>query len=365
MRPTIRWTTALTALLVATGLVAAAVPASASSRGAGSEGVDAGRITSIVVLGDSVAAGEGAADGLTYRNRSLFPGWVADGSGADPAPACGRTDAAYGGRVADALGAELTNLACSGASFARGITLDDRFDAARPDLVLVTAGANSIAFERAYAYCVLASRGVAASEAEQVVRASTVGDALVTGLGLAARRALGRGPAAPDAACTADEPGAYLEQTVLARADDVADAARALALEIRGRGRAAGRVPDIVFTTYPDPLPEEATGLALCPDGAAIGAAQLAFMHDLVATLNGALREALADVPGVRVADPDPAFAGHRWCDPDPWVYGPSIFVTDPQSRAPFHPTPAGQRATAASVLAALRAVPGEWRGTV
>lgn len=346
-------------------LVAGAAPASASSPGAEVAGVDAdGRTQSVVVLGDSVAAGEGARDGLTYRDRPLFPGWVTAGDGASP-PACGRTDAAYGVRVADALGAEVTNLACSGASFARGITLDERFDAAAPDLVLVTAGANSVAFERAYAYCVLASRGVSASDAAQVVRASTVSDALVTGLGLAARRALGGGSGGSGATCTADEPGAYVERAVLGRADEVARAARDLAGEIRARGRAAGQVPEIVFTTYPDPLPEEATGLARCPDGAAIGATQLAFMHDLVATLNGALRDALADVPGVRVADPDPAFAGHRWCDADPWVYGPSIFVTDPQSRAPFHPTPAGQRAIAESVLATLRAVPGAWRGTV
>ena len=58
---------------------------------------------------------------------------------------------AYGARVARALDATLTNLACSGASFERGIVLDERFDEARPNLVLVTAGANSVAFERAYA----------------------------------------------------------------------------------------------------------------------------------------------------------------------------------------------------------------------
>jgi len=189
--------------------------------------------------------------------------------------------------------------------------------------------------------------------------------AMGRGLDLAARRALGRRPASSDAGCTADRPGAYLESTVLDRADDLGDAARDLAAEIRARGRVLGRVPEIVFTTYPDPLPDSATGLAVCPDGVAIGPEQLAYMHRLVDTLNGALRDALVDAPGVRVADPDPAFAGHRWCDPDPWVYGPSIFLTDPSSRAPFHPTPAGQRAIAEAVLAARAGVPGDWRGTV
>ena len=343
--------------------VAATAPAGASAQGA--DPAPAGAVTSVVVLGDSVAAGEGARDGLVYRDRVLLPGWSATGARADGRAACGRTDAAYGARVADALGARLTNLACSGASFERGVVLDERFDAARPDLVLVTAGANSVAFERAYAYCVLASLGVSGSEAEQVVVASTIGEALATGLDLAARRALGRRPASSDAGCTADRPGAYLESTVLDRADDLGDAARDLAAEIRARGRVLGRVPEIVFTTYPDPLPDSATGLAVCPDGVAIGPEQLAYMHRLVDTLNGALRDALVDAPGVRVADPDPAFAGHRWCDPDPWVYGPSIFLTDPSSRAPFHPTPAGQRAIAEAVLAARAGVPGDWRGTV
>ena len=110
------------------------------------------------MLGDSVAAGEGARDGYVYRDRTLLPGWVATGRPASTADPCGRSDAAYGARVASALDATLTNLACSGASFERGITLDDRFDQARPDLVLVTAGANSVAFERAYAFCVLSAR---------------------------------------------------------------------------------------------------------------------------------------------------------------------------------------------------------------
>jgi len=354
---------AVATVAVLTATLVASTPARASSRAAAPSTPDA--ISSIVVLGDSVAAGEGARDGLVYRDRLLLPGWSTTGAATDGRAGCGRTDAAYGERVADALGARLTNLACSGASFERGVVLDEQFDAARPDLVLVTAGANSVAFERAYAYCLLASLGVSASEAEQVVSAATVGEAIVTGLELAARRAVGRGPAASNAACTAERPGAYLESTVLDRADDLGDAARDLVREIRTRGRALGRVPEIVFTTYPDPLPRTATGLALCPDGAGVGPEQLAYMHRLVATLNRALRDALVDTPGVRVADPAPAFAGHRWCDADPWVHGPSIFVTDPSSRAPFHPTAAGQRAIAAAVLAARGAVPGEWRGPV
>lgn len=322
-------------------------------------------IRSVVALGDSVAAGEGARDGYVYRDRVLLPLWSTSGRPARPETACGRSNGAYGVHVARALDAELTNLACSGASFEQGIELDARFDAARPDLVLVTAGANSVDFERAYAYCVLAARGVSESDAEQVVRSSSVEDAIETAIELGARRILGDGPSAGPSSCTADNPGAYLEETVLDRADEVGRDARALAVAILARGEELGTVPEIVFTTYPDPLPEAPVTFARCPDGAGLGSDELAYMHDLFATLNGALRDALDDVPSVRVVDPDPAFGGHRWCDRDPWVHGPSILVTDPSSRAPFHPTAAGQRAIADAVLADRHEAAGGRQGTI
>lgn len=328
-------------------------------------GAAADPVRSVVVLGDSVAAGEGARAGYVYRDRVLLPRWSPPRSGPRAERTCGRSSGAYGAKVARALDAELTNLACSGASFEQGIELDDRYGAARPDLVLVTAGANSVGFERAYAYCVLSARGVSESEADRIVRSSNLDDALVTAIGLGARRLLGSGPTGDESGCTADRPGAYLQETVLGRADEIGARARALAEAVRVRGEELGRVPEIVFTTYPDPLPDSAVSVARCPDGAGLGAAELAFMHRVFDTLNDALRRALVDVPGVRVADPDPSFAGHRWCDRDPWVLGPSILVTDPDSRAPFHPTLAGQRAIAEAVLAARGGVPGEWRGTV
>lgn len=325
----------------------------------------ADEVRSVVVLGDSVAAGEGAREGYVYRDRLLLPTWSTRARPRRTGDACGRSGAGYGERVARALDAEVTNLACSGSSFERGVVLDERFDAARPDLVLVTAGANSVAFERAYAYCVLSARGVSATEAERIVRSSSVDEALVTAIGLAARRLLGDPGPVDGPGCSAADPGDYLRETVLARADDLGARARDLAAAIRERGEALGRVPEIVFTTYPDPLPESAAAFARCPDGAGLGADELSFMHDLFATLNDSLRAALAGEPGVRVADPDPAFSGHRWCDRDPWVHGPSILATDPASGAPFHPTQAGHRAIADAVLAARAAVPGEWRGTV
>jgi lysophospholipase L1-like esterase len=318
-------------------------------------------IRSVVVLGDSVAAGEGTLDGYRYQDRAVLPGWSASGTRRaydGVRPECRRSPRAYGRIVARALGATVTSFACSGASFADGIVLDAAYDRAEPDLVLITAGANSVDFERVFAYCVLASRGLSDGEAARIAGAPTVTDAMSSAIRSAIARATAPStPAVPATtpACTAANPGEYLQRTVLDRTTVVAGEARALALAIRDRGRDAARVPEIVFTTYFDPLPDHAVAFARCPDGAALGAAQLEYMHGLVRQLNDALVDAVADVPGTRVADPGPAFAGHRWCDADPWVYGTSILVTDASSTAPFHPTPAGQRAIAGAVLDVVR----------
>ena len=131
-------------------------------------------IHSVVVLGDSVAAGEGTLDGYRYQDRVLLPSWseaaarrAYDGS----RPSCHQSPRAFGRVVARTLGAEYTTFACSGATFDRGINLDTAYDRAKPDLVLVTAGANSVDFERVFAYCVLASRGLSDTDAARIAGA--------------------------------------------------------------------------------------------------------------------------------------------------------------------------------------------------
>jgi len=313
-------------------------------------------VHSVVILGDSVAAGEGTLDGYRYQDRVILPAWAQTGiRGAyDGArPPCHQSPRAYGQVVARALTATATSFACSGATFGRGIDLNDAYEHAAPDAVLVTAGANSIDFERAFAYCVLASRGLSDAEAARIATAPTIPGALSSAVSTAITR-LGDSTRRATPGCTKSNPGAYLQQTVLDRIDDVTTGARNLADAIHAHGRDAGHDPAVVFTTYFDPLPDHAVGFARCPDGAGLGAAQLAYMHQLMRDLNGALTDALARMPGTRVADPGPAFVGHRWCDADPWVYGTSILVTDAASTAPFHPTTAGQQAIAASVLDAL-----------
>jgi len=340
------------AVIVAVVFAASVVPAVRA--GAASSSIE---VHSVVVLGDSVAAGEGTLDGYRYQDRALLPSWSETAqprayNGARPS--CHQSPLAYGELVASALGATATNLACSGATFGRGIALNDAYDRAAPDVVLVTAGANSVDFERVFAYCVLASRGLSDAEAARIATAPTISGALSSAVSTAVGR-VGEQRTTGTPGCTKRNPGAYLQRTVLDRVDGITTDARALARRIRARGRDAGRVPAVVFTTYFDPLPDTPVAFLRCPDGAGLGAAQLAFMHELVRDLNGALTKALASVPGTRVANPGPAFEGHRWCDADPWVYGTSILVTDSSSTAPFHPTPAGQQAIADAVLESFR----------
>jgi hypothetical protein len=79
--------------------------------------------------------------------------------------------------------------------------------------------------------------------------------------------------------------------------------------------------------------------------------------------MNGIIKSTIKDLnkryPGVAVTDIEKAYQAedidHRWCTNDPWAYGLSIYkVSEPSSfysLAPFHPTPAGQRAIADAVI--------------
>jgi hypothetical protein len=122
--------------------------------------------------------------------------------------------------------------------------------------------------------------------------------------------------------------------------------------------------PEVVFTTYPDPLP---AGGAQCPDSSWLRPSQLRSLTTLVGKVNRAVRttvERLHD-PGVVVADSDRACtqrgADHRWCSRERWAYGLGVFhLIEPDtlhSPAPFHPTPRGQRAIAPLVTPAVREV--------
>jgi hypothetical protein len=116
--------------------------------------------------------------------------------------------------------------------------------------------------------------------------------------------------------------------------------------EIERRGTADGRRPLVVQTTYYDPFGLDARCVDNRPEWplAYLNAADLRFLTAAQDRVNQTITD-VAGRHGVLVLDTDPLFADHRWCSPDPWVYGISIKRSDKHSMAPFHPTPAGQRA--------------------
>jgi lysophospholipase L1-like esterase len=322
------------------------------------------RPLSIVQLGDSIASGEGTLYGYQYDAQAqTWMGGNVNVTWPGPDPDCHVSPDAYGNVVARSLHARFTTFACTGARYTNGIIapetdtgvlgtttlrpaefgdwanrtdLNAAYDAAKPDLVLVTLGADDLRFVPVVTDC--------------------VENALATGAGLETLR------------CTAANPGPTITTDVQDQLSTLGTNLTTLLGAIRARGQAAQRVPKIVVTTYHDPLPSPAT--TRCPDVNLLQPAQVAYLATLVSAINTEIRTTVrgAHLPGVALADTSHAMTGadgrnHRWCSTQPWAYGLSIFkLTDPASllsQAPFHPTPAGQRRYAALVLPVARRLVG------
>ncbi|MEX2253955.1 MAG: SGNH/GDSL hydrolase family protein [Acidimicrobiia bacterium] len=345
----------LATALLATGLLATALVASGpAGAGSGSGGTPSSGPMSIVQLGDSVAAGEGTLYGYTYDTSSReWTGGNLDATWPGPHPLCHDSPDAYGNRVAAHFGAELTQLACTGATFDNGIAkpevsdgttyspaqfgdwakqtdLNARYDAAKPDLVLVTLGADDLNFHGVVEECIK--------------------NGYEYFLDLA------------DLACTSKNPGSTIKQDVFDVLPQLADNYATLVAWIGQRAKANDQpTPKIVFTNYADPLPPNG---AKCPDTSYLYPKQTRYLVKLVSMLNARIESAIdgIDDAGVALADISSAYTprgvSHRWCSDDPWSYGLSIIrVTDPfsfESQAPFHPTPAGQESIAELVVPAV-----------
>ena len=298
-------------------------------------------------MGDSIASGEGIDYGYTYTGSGV-PHWT--GGTRSPTwlglyPGCHVSAQAYGGTVARRLRGRLTNLACTGSTYLNGIVgprvaadgtplrpaqfgdwssgrgLNPVYDQVRPDLVLVTLGADDVQFVHILEAC--------------------VADSIVDPL-----------------ACTAADPGQTIQADYLAQRPTLRANYRALAAAIQARGRRDGKVPAVIFTTYPNPLPSPGSDISLarCPDAGHLSANQIAYLTSLVNQLDDLIESSLAGMKGVSVADVRSAYTGHALCSADPWVYGLSILAfANPDSQAPFHPTPPGQMSIARGVVAAAR----------
>jgi GDSL-like Lipase/Acylhydrolase family len=310
---------------------------------------------SIVQLGDSVASGEGTLYGYTYDTKSReWTGGDLDAAWPGPYPRCHDSPDAYGAHVAAELGATFTQFACSGATFTDGIAaaqvsdgeqdrpaqfgnwdtkaeLNAAYDAAQPDLVLVTFGADDTQFHAIVQSCI--ENGYESSFH------------------------------VADLQCVAGNPGPTIQSDFVDALPQLQQHYRALAQWTAARA-AADHVPRprVIFTTYPDPLPPKG---AKCPDSSWLYPKQTRYLSSLVRRTNRTIRATVAaiDDPKVSVADVANAYVpngqDHRWCSKDPWAYGLSILhVYEPSSfdsQAPFHPTPEGQASIAAIVLRAVR----------
>lgn len=312
--------------------------------------------TSIVQLGDSVAAGEGTLYGYTYdRSSRRWTGGDLDVTWPGPYPGCHTSPDAFGNHVADAFGARFTQFACTGAQFDNGIAtgevyggealrppqfgdwatqtgLNAGYDDAAPDLVLATFGADDVHFVAIVTACV---ENALEHRFLRVV----------------------------DLECTRANHGDAVESDFYDNLPALREHYRTLVQWIAERAAARGvAAPRVVFTTYPDPLPTDG---AQCPDSSWLRPSQLRYLSTLVAQLNREIRTTVdgLDDPNVTVADSDRAYtqrgAHHGWCSKDPWAYGLSVFhLFEPDtlhSQAPFHPSPRGQEAIAALVTQAVR----------
>jgi len=308
--------------------------------------------TSIVQLGDSIASGEGTLYGYTYDTSSQeWTGGNIDAPWPPPYPLCHDSPDAYGNVVARNFGATFTQFACTGATFAAGISapetsdgtqmrpaqfgnwdtqqdLNAEYDAARPDVVLVTLGADDLQFVAIVEACI--KNGY-----EHYFDSSV------------------------ELQCTEANPGSTIEQDFFDFLPTLEENYGTLVTWIEKRAQANNvPVPKIVFTNYANPLPPSGTK---CPDTSWLYKKQTQYLSSLVGELNQKIEAAIEglDKPDVALADISgaysPAGSSHIWCTDDPWAYGLSIYhMYDPDSfdsQAPFHPTPDGQNSIAEHVI--------------
>jgi hypothetical protein len=364
---------------------------SACGGGNGSDNADDHRagatLESIVVLGDSVAAGEGINYGYTYSTD--FPnGWT---GGTDnptwegPYSLCHDSVQAYGDLVASTTHTALAKFACTGSSYENGIVFDRRangqlyrpaqfgdwlsmtklnadYDAAKPDVVIITLGADDVNFVDIVTFCATGYTLSDAAEVEAIGALSEPGDRIRANFvhKFPTPDALLHPPGrAASSYCTATNPGTPIENLFWDPINSGALTAHYIDLvkAIQARGEQAGKVPHIVFTTYHNPLPgpDESDD---CLDLGDLERDEIDYLISLMDTLQNTLVAAVSGLDGVTVADISGSMNGHKFCSSDPWTYGLSVLLLDSASQAPFHPTAAGQASIAGIVAPVITSTP-------
>jgi hypothetical protein len=285
-----------------------------------------------VALGDSVAAGEGIGYGWTWNSTtSRWEGGSSTGTWDNrfEQEECHQTTEGYPHVVAGELGATLEDYACTGASAFNGVLgeqveagwsapaqlgssiglpgsapANPNYDAAEPELVTLTLGADDVAFSKLVEECY-------------------------------------------KTACSTDQH--RLDSILAAQEKNLS-----LVLdEVQRRGVADGRVPLVLMTQYYSPFPAydpkcidlNFTVGPLWFNHEVLTNAEMQFLKKGEQRLNTNIAK-VASAQHVPVLATDPLFKGHRWCSSNPWAYGPSLeSIFHHESAAPFHPTPEGQQA--------------------
>lgn len=346
---------------------------------------DAAAPISVVVLGDSIAAGEGINYGYTYSTG--FPNkWT--GGTDNPAwqgnyQLCHDSAQAYGDVLAAATGVVLAKFACTGSTYDNGIAFDRRangvlyrpaqfgdwlgmtnlnpdYDAAMPDVVIITLGANDVSFVDVFTFC--ATGYTDAAEVAALSRLPNPSDQLRANFVKRfpdAAAWLARPPRALGSSyCTAANPGAPIDSLFWdpINSGEIAGHYKSLVAAIKDRGMRAGKVPRIIFTTYHQPLPSPAESDE-CLDLGDLERDEIDYLITLENALKSTLLAAVGGLEGVTVADISNVVEGHEYCTSDPWTYGLSVLLLNDDSLAPFHPTPQGQAAIAAVVKQSLQSL--------
>jgi lysophospholipase L1-like esterase len=310
---------------------------------------------SIVQLGDSIASGEGTLYGYQYdADTGKWTGGDLNVKWDPPYQLCHDSHYAYGQVVAVYFGAKFTQFACTGATFAAGISapeydngtpmrpaqfgdwanktdLNAEYDAANPDVVLVTFGADDLQFSPIVEACI--------------------------------KNGYWHYFHVEDLECTSSNPGDTIQKDYFDALPTLKKNYATIVQWIEQRAKINSRpVPKIVITNYANPLPPDGKE---CPDTSWLYSAQTKYLSSLVTQIDGIIEKTVAGLKDKNVALADisdaytPHGTSHIWCAKDPWAYGLSIYsMAHPSSfdsQAPFHPTPDGQDSIAAHVIPLVR----------
>jgi len=239
-----------------------------------------------VVIGDSTAAGAGLA---------LAPGATAR--------ACGRSAYSYAADLSSVNRWRVLNLACDSATISHGLLgpqvhngvrlppqLAQAERASRASVIIVSIGADDLNWAAVLRYCSVTPN------------------------------------------CNDRATQAYFQQQLASFSKDY--------LDLLSRLAALPAHPQVIINRYYNPFGAQPG----CLSRAGLTPANLQTLTSRLATLNAVLAKGAAQF---RFSSPQPDFAGHEICTPQPYVQGPG-------AAAPFHPTAAGQLAIALADQAVL-----------